>query len=340
MSNQINHITTSPLVQNADKLLVVSEPAHPKRHRLRLSHHRPPMEQRSAGEKVFQVFNVVVLVLFAFICLYPFYYIFINTISSNQLSASGEILFWPRGLHLSNYVEIFQIPDIWHALLASIERTVIGTALTVICSAFLGFMMTQRKMRYRKFVYRFLVTTMYISAGTVPVYLLFNYLGLLDNFLVYILPTMVSAFYVVLVKTYIESSIPETLQEAAEIDGAGTLALFFRVILPLMGPILATLAIFSAVGQWNSFMDTVIYVTNSDLQTLQYVLYRYLTQSTALANSINAGGGSVAEIGANTQTAQSVQLTVTMVALIPIFLVYPFMQRYFVKGITIGAVKG
>ncbi|SER81691.1 multiple sugar transport system permease protein/putative aldouronate transport system permease protein [Propionibacterium cyclohexanicum] len=335
--------TTSavPPIQNADKLLVASEPAKKARHRLRRApRHIAPMEQRSTGEKVFQVFNVVVLVLFAFVCLYPFYYIFINTISSNQLSASGKILFWPREIHFTNYAEIFQIPDIWHAFLVSIERTVIGTGLTVICSAFLGFMMTQRKMRYRTFVYRFFVATMYVSAGVVPVYLLFNYIGLLDNFLVYVLPGMVSAFYIVLVKTFIESSIPETLQEAAEIDGAGTMSLFFRIMLPLMGPILATLAIFTAVGQWNSFMDTVIYVTRSDLQTLQYILYRYLTQSTALANSINAGGGSMTEISNTTQTAQSVQLTVTMVAVLPIFMVYPFMQRYFVKGITIGAVKG
>ncbi|MFC0276357.1 carbohydrate ABC transporter permease [Enterococcus devriesei] len=297
-------------------------------------------EQLSRGEKIFNAVNTFFFLLFTFVCAYPFYYIFINTISDNKLSAAGKILFLPKGIHFENYLKIFEIPNISSAFTISIARTLIGTALTVLCCAFLGFMMTQTKMTGRKFVYRFFVTTMYVSAGTIPVYILFTQLGLLDNFLVYIIPGMVSAYNMVLVKTYCESSIPASLQESAEIDGAGILTVFFKVVLPLMVPILATLAIFTAVGQWNNFMDTVLYVTREDLHTLQYVLYRYLTQATALANEVNSGNMAADQIAANAQTAQSVKLTVTMCVVLPIFAIYPFFQRFFVKGITIGAVKG
>ena len=301
---------------------------------------RNPMDQLSVGEKVFNGFNTVFMVFMAFICFYPFWYIFINTISNNKLSADGKVLFWPKGVHFDNYRTIFELPGIANATLVSVARTVIGTVLCVAVSAFLGFMMTQQKMAHRQFVYRFFVATMYVNAGLIPGYILFSYLGLLDNFLVYVVPGMVSAFNIVLVKTYVESSIPASLQEAAEIDGAGTWTVFFRIALPLMGPILATLAIFGAVGQWNSFMDTVIFVTNDRLQTLQYVLYRYLSQAQAMANIMAQNGGSAQDMAATGVTTQSIKLTVTMVTVLPIFIVYPFMQKYFVKGITIGAVKG
>lgn len=294
----------------------------------------------SPGEKAFNVANYAFFIFFMLLCVYPFYYIFINTISDNTLSSRGDIIFFPQGIHFQNYIQVLQIPNIYHALLISVLRTVLGMLLTVLVSGFLGFMMTQRKMWLRKYVYRYFITTMYISGGIIPVYLLYNQLGLLDNFLVYIIPGMVSAYNMILVKTYIESSVPEELQESAEMDGAGILVVFAKIMLPLMLPILATLAIFTAVGQWNSFMDTVIYITKDNLHTLQYVLYRYLSQATALANAVNSGSMSAEDVSANIQTAESIKLTVTMIVVLPIFMVYPFFQRYFVKGIMIGAVKG
>lgn len=299
-----------------------------------------PMDQQSTGEKVFNVFNTILMILLAFVCFYPFWYIFVNTISNNQIASSESILLWPKGFHLDNYRTIFELPGILNATIVSVARTVIGTVLVVLVCAFLGFMMTQQKMAHRVFIYRFFVATMYINAGIIPIYLLFHYIGLLNSFWVYILPGLVSAFNVVLVKTYVEGAIPESLQEAAEIDGAGIMTIFFRVALPLMGPILATLAIFTAVGQWNSFMDTVLYVTSDKLQTLQYVLYRYLSQAQAMAAIVAQGGGDMSNASSGAVTAQSVKLTVTMVTVLPIFIFYPFMQKYFTKGIMIGAVKG
>lgn len=299
-----------------------------------------PMNRHSRGENIFNVFNIIFMVALTFTCAYPFYYIFINTISNNHLSEMGQVLFIPKGINFENYKQVFEIPGIANAFKVSLMRTVLGTGLCVLCSSFLGFMMTQTKMAHRTFVYRFFITTMYIGGGTIPVYLLYSYLGLLDNFLVYIIPGMISAYNMVLVKTYVESAVPTSLQESAEMDGAGILTVFFKVALPLMGPIIATLAIFSAVGQWNNFMDTVIYVTREDLQTLQYVLYRYLTQAQALATAMSTGAVSANDATTVQQTAESVKLTVTMVTVLPIFAIYPFFQRFFVKGITLGAVKG
>jgi ABC-type glycerol-3-phosphate transport system permease component len=166
-------------------------------------------------------------------------------------------------------------------------------------------------------------------------------LKLIDNFWVYILPTAISPFYMILCKTFIEAT-PGELRDAAMIDGAGTLTIFFRIMLPVIKPILATVAIFTAVNQWNAFQDTLIYITDKKLYTLQFVLYQYITQSSSIKALLNGSSSSanIAASMAKMQTATSVRMTVTIVVVTPILLVYPFFQRYFTKGIMIGAVKG
>jgi len=194
----------------------------------------------------------------------------------------------------------------------------------------------------RKFLYRFTILTMYFSAGLIPWYITMNNLHLTNNFLAYIIPGMVSPFNIILVKTYVEST-PRSLQEAAEIDGASILTVFRKIILPLCKPILATVAIFSAVGNWNSFQDTLLLVTDDKLYTLQFILYKYINQASSLANLIKSNGGSISSIistAATEQTATSVRMTVSVIVVLPIMLVYPIFQRFFIKGIMIGSVKG
>ncbi|WP_367367990.1 carbohydrate ABC transporter permease [Schleiferilactobacillus harbinensis] len=217
------------------------------------------------GERVFRVFNILFFVLFTVVCLYPFYYLFINSISSNTLSANGEINWLPKSIHWSNYTAVLGLEGLSTATLISVARTVLGTALTVMASAFLGFMFTQPNLWHRKFWYRFIVITMYFNAGIIPMFITMKNLGLTNTFWVYVLPAIVQPFNIILVKTFIES-IPRSLQEAAEIDGAGIVTIFFKIILPSCTPILATVAIFSAVGQWNSFQDTLIYITDPNCQ--------------------------------------------------------------------------
>jgi len=296
-------------------------------------------ERLTAGNIIFHIVNYTVLIAITIICIYPFYYLLINTISSNELSARGDIMFIPREIHFTNYFQVLQIPGLARSAWVSVSRTVIGTILPVLVAAFLGYLFT-KPMWGRKFWYRFVIASMYFQAGLIPYFLTVIRLGLMNSFWVYILPLVVQPFSVLLVKTYIEST-PASLQESAEIDGAGTFTIFWMIVLPLIKPILATVAIFAAVAQWNMFMDTLLFITDQNLHTLQFTLYRYISQAGVLARLIQAGAGAdVAVAMANAQTATSVRMTVTVVVTLPILLVYPFFQKYFVKGIMIGAVKG
>ena len=297
--------------------------------------------KRGMSETVMMIITYFVYSLFAFVCAYPFYYILINSISNNDLSARGKVLLVPLGVHFQNYVAVTKINGLLQAALVSVGRTAIGAAFTVVTAAFLGFMFTRDTMWGRKFWYRFVVATMYFNAGIIPWYLTMRTLGLTNNFWGYIFPLVVQPFNIILCKTFVEAT-PKELQEAAEIDGAGTLKIFFRVILPVIKPILATVAIFAAVGQWNAFQDTLLLVTNPKLYTLQFVLYQYITQANSLKAIINStmSTESIAASLAHSQTQTSIRMTVTIVVVFPIICVYPFFQRYFTSGIMIGAVKG
>lgn len=296
--------------------------------------------EQSVGDALISVAIYVFYAAFAFICVYPFYYIFINTISNNDLSQKGMIIFLPHGIHFENYIKAVKIPGLLNAAIISVSRTLIGTILTTISTAFLGYMFTREHMWHRKFWYRFVIVTMYFNAGIIPWFLTMRNLHLTNNFWGYILPTIVSPFYIILAKTFVES-IPKELQQAAEIDGAGTMTLFYRVILPVIKPILATVAIFAAVAQWNAFQDTLLLMTDNKLYSLQFILYQYINQASSLKQLVNSSSGSaVAQSVATVQTATSIRMTVTIIVVAPILLIYPIFQRYFVRGIMIGAVKG
>lgn len=299
-------------------------------------------KKRYSGSDVsFNIVNYLVFGLFTLICVYPFYYLIINTLSANDLSANGMINFIPKGLHLENYKQVLQLSGLGTAALVSLGRTVIGTVCTVLASAFLGFMFTQEKMWGRKFLYRFMVVTMYFNAGLIPMFITMKTLHLTNTFWVYVIPAIVQPFNIILVKTYVES-IPRALQEAAEIDGAGIMRIFVKIILPACTPIMATVAIFSAVGQWNSFQDTLIYITDQKLYSLQYLLYTYINQANSLAAMVKNNAGSAMNMAAlaTQQTPTSIRMTVSVIVVLPILFVYPMFQRFFVKGIMIGSVKG
>ncbi len=297
--------------------------------------------KKGFGEKFMMFVIYFVYSILAFVCFYPFYYILINSISNNDLSARGKVLIVPLEIHFNNFVQVTRINGLLNAAFISVGRTVIGASLTVVAAAFLGFMFTRETMWGRKVWYRLVVATMYFNAGVIPWYLTMRNLGLTNNFWGYIFPLIVQPFNVVLCKTFVEST-PKALQEAAEIDGAGTLTVFFKVILPIIKPILATIAVFAAVGQWNAFQDTLLLVTKGELYTLQYVLYQYITQANSLKAIINSqmSTESIAASLAHSATQTSVRMTVTIIVVFPIMCVYPFFQRYFTSGIMIGAVKG
>ncbi len=297
----------------------------------------------SVGDKIFVVFNYIVMTLLMFICLYPFYYIFIYSISDPDLAKHG-LTFIPKGLTLVNYEKAFQINGILPAAGVSVARTVLGTALATSFSVFLGYLFT-KPMYCRKFFYRMLVATMYISGGLIPTFFIWRAYGLLDNFLVYIIPGCVSAYHIILCKTFVEN-LPAGLEESAKLDGAGTFTIFARIVVPLSKPIVASMVVFDSVAQWNSWVDNKMYASdgNTSMNTLQMVLYNYLNQTNRLQQILQqlaSEGADITDMASQiTVTPMSIRMTITMIVMFPILCVYPYMQKFFVKGLMVGAIKG
>lgn len=298
------------------------------------------MKRHSSGWSfAFDILVYVGFALFTLICVFPFYYMFINTISNNDLVAAGKILLVPIDVHLRNYVSVFQLRGLGWTAFISVARTTLGTLLTLIGSSFLGYAFCRREMWKRKLWYRFVVVTMFFHAGLIPWFVTMKMLGMVNNFIAYIVPSMVAPFYVVLFKTFFEQ-IPTSLEESAQIDGAGYLTRYARIVLPVSLPILATIAIFSSVTQWNAFQDTLFLMRSSRLYTLQFQLYQYLNEVNSIAATMRMSPQAQFIDPSRLLTPTSIRMTISIIVVFPILLVYPFFQRYFVKGIMIGAIKG
>ena len=288
----------------------------------------------SVSRKIFNVFNILFFLVIITLCLYPLWYIFVQSLSSGQLAVNAVA--WPINFTLKNYADIFKSGDVPHAFLISVLRTSIGTACTLLACMLLGYLFSKEDMPLRKVMYRILIITMYVSGGLIPTYLVYKAYRLTNSFLVYILPAVVDAYYVILIKTYVEQ-LPISVEESAMIDGAGTMCIFLKIILPMSLPIVATIAIYASVGQWNSWFDNHIYaISNKKILTLQYMLYRYLQEAESIVRELKERDpGAAVPI-----TPRGVRMTVTMITVVPVLCIYPFFQRYLIKGLMIGAVKG
>lgn len=299
------------------------------------------MYRLTANDVIFNIFAYLLFGIFVIICIFPFYYIFINSISSPAAVISKAVTFWPQGFSLETYKAVIEVKDIGQAFLITITRTILATALMVLASGIIGYLVTKQEMWHRKLWYRLLVVTMYFNAGIIPWYLNMAMLGLTNNYMAYIVPAIVAPYNIILVKTYIES-IPAEMEESAFIDGAGYAVIFRKIIWPLSKPILATITIFGAVGNWNSFTDSLMLMQSKpQLQTLQHKLYNYLDSASDLKAVIdNPDSAIIRHAMDNAAFASVIKYTVSMISIIPILIVYPFMQRYFEEGIMLGAVKG
>ena len=288
----------------------------------------------SVSRKIFNVFNILFFLVIITLCLYPLWYIFVQSLSSGPLAVNAVA--WPINFTLKNYADIFKSGDVPHAFLISVLRTSIGTACTLLACMLLGYLFSKEDMPLRKVMYRILIITMYVSGGLIPTYLVYKAYRLNNSFLVYILPAVVDAYYVILIKTYVEQ-LPISVEESAMIDGAGTMCIFLKIILPMSLPIVATIAIYASVGQWNSWFDNHIYaISNKKILTLQYMLYRYLQEAESIVRELKERDpGAAVPI-----TPRGVRMTVTMITVVPVLCIYPFFQRYLIKGLMIGAVKG
>lgn len=302
--------------------------------------YKPVKKHQTKQDIVFSIINYAIFAVFTITCIFPFYYLFINTISDNDLVIKGAINFLPRGIHFGNYLTLLSNKDLMVSFWVTLARTVLGTGLMVAASALIGYIVTKKELWGRKIWYRFLIITMYFNAGLIPWFLNMQMLGLTNNFLAYIIPGIVAPYNIILVKTYIES-VPAELEESAFMDGATHMVVFRKIIWPLCKPILATVAIFGAVGNWNSMQDSLILMQSApQLYTLQHRLYIYLNQASNL-KALMESAGAVSEAAVKSALGgKTIKYTISMVTVIPILIVYPFMQRYFEKGIMLGAVKG
>ena len=289
---------------------------------------------------VFYSVNALLMLIVIAVMLYPFWNTVAVSFNNAQDTLRGGITFWPRVFSLYNYQTVFKNELLVIGFINSVLRTLLGTVLGVFIAALVGYVLSRPEFLWRKFATRYFLVTMYVSAGLIPNYFLMKDLHLLNNFMVYILPTVVSVFNIIIIRSYIQA-LPASLVEAGFIDGAGHFRCFFQIIMPCCKPVLATIALWCAVWQWNSWFDTFIYCSsNTNLTTLQYEMMKLLSSAMNSATERSAasifGGNQLT----NTVTPVSMRAAITVVASVPILLVYPFLQKYFVKGVTIGSVKG
>ncbi|MDR1902220.1 MAG: carbohydrate ABC transporter permease [Treponema sp.] len=290
-------------------------------------------------ETIFNLLLVVIMTSIIICTLYPFW----NTIavSFNQATDTirGGITFWPRIFSLQNYRTVFATGTIYNAFFISVCRTVINTIVNVFFTSMMAFALSRREYVLRKPLTLILILSMYINAGLIPNYFLMRSLHLTNSFLVYIVPGIINAFNFVVIRTYMRT-LPESIIESARIDGCGDFWVFIRIILPLCLPVLATIALFVAVESWNSWFDTLIYNSGeAKLHSLQYKLMEYIQSSQSQAKSASDVGAMSMQSSAGMVTPVSIRAAVTVIAALPILVVYPFMQRYFVVGLNVGSVK-
>ena len=292
------------------------------------------MKRKFSEDMAVDLAVYILLGLVGIVTLYPFYYTIVCSFNDGLDLMKGGVYLWPRKFTLGNYKLFLEDGDWRHAFLVSLARTLVGTAMRVGFTSMFSYALSRNNLMFKK-GYRFLVVfTMYFSGGLIPFYVLLRNLGLLNSFWVYVIPGMVDAFFVMTGINFF-AAIPEPMIEAAKIDGAREIKVLTRVVLPVSKPFLATLALFSAVGQWNSWLDSAYYVRDAKLHTLAYKMMTVINQNIATANTEAAGQLSQA----NTQTSFTVQATAMAVSMLPIMCVYPFLQKYFVQGMMIGAVK-
>jgi putative aldouronate transport system permease protein len=288
------------------------------------------------SDKIFDIIVYTVVTLVLILTLYPFLNVLALSFNDSTDSVRGGITIFPREFTLRNYETIFNYPGLITGFKISVLRTLIGTVLGLISGSMLAYTISRADFQGRRFVSVFLALTMYVSGGLIPFYILIRDLGMMSTFAVYVLPGIVSAFNVFVIRSFIDG-IPYALQESAKLDGANDFTIYWRVILPLTKPALATIALFLAVGQWNSWFDTYLYNgSNPALTTLQFELMKVL-QSTQ-QNQDAFRGQNASQIMSQI-SPESIKMAITIVCTVPILVVYPFLQKYFVKGMTLGAVK-
>lgn len=290
---------------------------------------------------VFDIVIYIIMILLLIVTLYPFLNMVAISLNDALDSLLGGIRLWPRKFTLYNYENIFKNANIIQATITSVARTVVGSVLNLVACMMLAYTLSRKEFFCRFVFLKMLVFTMYFSGGLIPFYLLMRQLGMVGTFWVYVIPGMVSAWNVVIIRSYIENSISDTLIESARIDGASEFTTLFKLIFPLSLPVIATVMLWNVVGQWNNWFDVMLYNNSKpNLSTLQYELQKVLTQTIQTQSVYNTAAlGAEMSQRRQTTTAQATRAAMTIVASLPILMAYPFLQKYFIHGLTLGGVK-
>ncbi len=292
------------------------------------------------SDVIFNIVNVIFLLFLVVVTLYPFLNTLAVSFNDGLDSVRGGIYLWPRQFSLQNYRSVFISGTVINAFFVSVARTVISVTLNVFLTAMMAYCLSRKEYIFNKFITIAVVLTMYFNAGLIPGFLLIQKLGLYGSFWVYVIPALISAFNVIVVRTYM-SSISESLIESARLDGAGDFKIFIRLVLPLCKPALAVVGMFVAIWQWNNWFDTHLYASSKqNLSTLSYELQKLLASSFSQGQTAQAATSGIgAELAGGMVTPIAMQAAITIVAMVPIIMVYPFVQRYFVTGLNVGGVK-
>ena len=290
--------------------------------------------KKSLSDRIFVICNTIFMIAFVVITLYPVLNTLAISFNDGTDALRGGIYLIPRKFTLKNYITVLQKDDLITGAIVTVARTVVGTLLALVSNAILAFVVSRKNFLFKKQLSLFWVITMYVNGGLIPTFLLFKGLHLTNSFWVYVIPGMVNAFNMLVIRTYM-NGIPDSLEESAQLDGAGYTTIFTKIISPLCKPVYATVALFVAVGQWNSWFDAMLYNRMSDnLTTLQYELMKLLSSVTNQGTSAEAMKNST-----GTVTPTSVRAAATIITMLPIICIYPFLQQYFVAGLTLGGVK-
>lgn len=294
------------------------------------------MKKRSAADVAFTICNSIFMILFVVVTLYPVLNTVAISLNDGIDAVRGNIHLIPRVFTFKNYGTVLRKQNILTGAYVTVARTILGTLLALVTNALLAYIVSRKRFLFRSQLSLFWVITMYVNGGMVPVLLLYKTLGLTNTFWVYVVPGAISAFNMLVMRTYMEG-LPDALEESAQLDGAGYMTIFVRIISPLCKPVYATVALFVAVGQWNSWFDAMLYNRMKDeYTTLQYELMKLLSSVMQQSGSATNANTTAA---ASAVTPTSVRAAATVVTMLPIICLYPFLQRYFVTGLTIGGVK-
>lgn len=293
--------------------------------------------KRSRGEQVFGVFNTIFMLLYAVVCIYPFIYVLALSFNDGMDAMRGGIYFFPREFTLDNYRKVFSDSRLLRSFFISVFRTVLAPLLGVMINSLFAYALTKNDLPFRKFFNWLIVIPMYFGGGIIPYYLICKGLHMTNTFWVFVIPGLASSFHIMLLRVSMRE-LPESLEESAKLDGAGYGTIFFRIVLPLSKPILATVILLTGINHWNDWLDGSIMVSSSKLWPMQTLLLNIIQGSdmSTLLKNVSMGG----IVRTPTVTAESLKMAMLVVTVVPIFMIYPFAQRYFIKGMMVGSVKG